>query len=197
MPESKFIDFQAIKSQVSILQILEHYGLMSRLTQVGEIISGKCPVHENNRNIAFRANTTINCWNCFNQCGCNGDIIDFVRRKERVSAQKAAHLIIKWFKLSFIPPVAEAEKAVAENNATPACAQEQANQLADSPASSGTTRFAVKRYWEMSDTVYVPATTIDGAILAGHALPLNLTKAEYVPDSMNSDRETDVQPLPR
>lgn len=197
MSDSKSIDFQAIKSQVSILQILEHYGLMNRLTQVGEIITGKCPVHENNRNIAFRANTTINCWNCFNQCGCSGDIIDFVRRKERVSAQKAAHLIISWFKLSFDTPATEAEDATVETDASPALTHEHAHRLADSPDCTGTTRFAVKRYWEMSDTVYVPATTIDAAILAAHNLPLNLTKAEYVPDSMNSDRETDVQSLPK
>jgi hypothetical protein len=197
MSDSKSIDFQAIKSQVSILQILEHYGLMSRLSQTGEFITGKCPVHESNRNIAFRANTTINCWNCFNQCGCSGDIIDFVRRKERVSAQKAAHLIISWFKLSFDTPVTEAEEATVETDVSPALTNEPAHLLADSPAFSGATMFAVKRYWEMSDTVYVPATTVDAAILAAHNLPLNIAKAEYVPDSMNSDRESDVHPLPQ
>lgn len=194
MSESKTIDFQALKSQVSILQILEHYGLMDRLQQNGDVITGKCPIHESNRNIAFRANIGINHWNCFNQCGCNGDIIDFVRRKERVSAQKAAHLIIGWFKLSFDPPAAEPEETSAESAATPVCTHEPV-RLADSPVCSGALRFAVKRYWEMSDTVYVPATSGAEAIEAAHALPVNNSKAMYVPDSMNSDRETDVHPL--
>jgi hypothetical protein len=195
MSESTFIDFQAIKSQVSILQILEHYGLMGQLRQTGEFITGQCPIHANNRQIAFRANITINCWNCFNQCGCSGDIIDFVSRKERVSAQKAARLIMRWFNLSFDPPIAEHAKPTAEPSATaePTCAE--SNRFCDLTNDDLRPRFAVKRYWEMSDTVHVPADSVETAVEAAHALPLDNTKAAYVPDSMNSDPTTDVHPL--
>jgi hypothetical protein len=54
----------------------------------------------------------------------------------------------------------------------------------------------VKRYWEICDTVEVEAESADKAIEAAHALPLDNTKAQYVPDSLNSDPDTDVQSLP-
>ena len=56
-------------------------------------------------------------------------------------------------------------------------------------------RFAVKRYWEICDEVEVEADSADKAIEAAHALPLDHTKAEYVPDSINSDPDTDVAQL--
>ena len=56
-------------------------------------------------------------------------------------------------------------------------------------------KFAVKRYWEICDTVEVVADSPGEAIEAAHALPLDNTKAEYVPDSINSDPDSDVQPL--
>lgn len=195
MSEPTFIDFQAIKSQVSILQILEHYRLMGSLRQNGDLITGQCPIHDSNRKIAFRANLTINCWNCFNQCGCSGDIIDFVSRKERVSAQKAARLIIRWFDLSFDPPITQREEATSETAASSALANETANHISESPTNDGETRFAVKRYWEVCDIVHVPAASAEAAIKAAHALPLNNEAARYVPDSINSDPDTDVYPL--
>ena len=56
-------------------------------------------------------------------------------------------------------------------------------------------RFAVKRHWEVCDTVEVEADSPWDAIEAAHANPLDNTKAEYVPDSINSDSSCDVQPL--
>lgn len=56
-------------------------------------------------------------------------------------------------------------------------------------------RFAVKRYWELCDTVHVDADGVDKAIEAAHALPLDNTKAAYVPDSINSDPDEEVWSL--
>ena len=56
-------------------------------------------------------------------------------------------------------------------------------------------RFAVKRYWEMCDTVKVEAASADKAIEAAHAIPLDQNIAQYVPDSINSDPDADVYPL--
>ena len=55
--------------------------------------------------------------------------------------------------------------------------------------------FAVKRYWELCDTVHVEAEDVDKAIEAAHALPLDNTNARYVPDSMNSDPDSEVWSL--
>ena len=56
-------------------------------------------------------------------------------------------------------------------------------------------RYAVKRYWELSDEVEVEASSVDEAIGRAHDLPLDESKGDYVPDSLNSDPEADVQPL--
>jgi hypothetical protein len=56
-------------------------------------------------------------------------------------------------------------------------------------------RFTVKRYWEMCDTVKVEAASVAKAIEAAHAMPLDHTIAQYVPDSINSDPDADVYPL--
>jgi hypothetical protein len=55
--------------------------------------------------------------------------------------------------------------------------------------------FLVKRYWEVCDAVRVTANDVATAIATAHELPLNHATAEYVPDSLNSDPETDVQEL--
>ena len=57
-------------------------------------------------------------------------------------------------------------------------------------------KFRVKRYWELCDTVEVEAESVDKAIEDAHALWLDNTEAEYVPDSLNSDPVADVQQLP-
>lgn len=56
-------------------------------------------------------------------------------------------------------------------------------------------KFAVKRYWSVCDEVEVAANSIREAIDLAHELPTDNAKAEFVPDSMNSDPTCDVQPL--
>ncbi len=56
-------------------------------------------------------------------------------------------------------------------------------------------KFTVKRYWEICDEVDVEAESVGKAIEAAHAMPLDNTKAQYVPDSLNSDPDTDVWQL--
>lgn len=56
-------------------------------------------------------------------------------------------------------------------------------------------RFAVKRYWEVCDTVEVEATSVAEAIYVAHAMPVDSFKAEFVYDSLNSDSFVDVHAL--
>ena len=56
-------------------------------------------------------------------------------------------------------------------------------------------KYAVKRYWSVCDEVHVEANSISEAIGIAHELPVDSTKAEFVPDSMNSDPTCDVQQL--
>lgn len=55
-------------------------------------------------------------------------------------------------------------------------------------------KFCVKRYWEVCDEVEVEAKNKDEAIEKAHEMRLS-KYPEYVPDSINSDPETDVQKL--
>jgi hypothetical protein len=57
-------------------------------------------------------------------------------------------------------------------------------------------RYAVKRYWSVCDEVHIEATSVGDAINTSHELPVDSAKAEFVPDSMNSDPNCDVQQLP-
>lgn len=102
--KSKFVDFRAVKSAVNMVQVLEHYGLMSQLRQNGDTITGACPIHEGNNKTAFRVSVSKNCWNCFSQCGCGGNVLDFVSKKENVSLLKAANLLVVWFNLNLESP---------------------------------------------------------------------------------------------
>ena len=56
-------------------------------------------------------------------------------------------------------------------------------------------KYSVKRYWELCDEVEVEANSVGEAIDAAHAMPVDNTQAEFVPDSMNSDSFVDVQTL--
>jgi DNA primase len=124
MPKSTFIDFRAVKREVTMVQVLEHYGLMAKMKQNGDSITGVCPIHEGKNETAFRVSISKNCWNCFSQCGCGGNVLDFVAKKEKVSLPKAARLLVEWFNLKIEssendPPLREkSDSRVRDNKET-------------------------------------------------------------------------------
>lgn len=97
--DSNFVDFRAIKAAVTITQILEHYGLISRLKRSGDTLSGCCPIHGGTNSTQFRVSISKNCWNCFSDCKRGGNVLDFVALKENVSVREAAVRIADWFHL--------------------------------------------------------------------------------------------------
>jgi hypothetical protein len=46
MSKQQFVDFREVKQAVSMLQILDHYGLTDQMTRSGNgrSLSGKCPL---------------------------------------------------------------------------------------------------------------------------------------------------------
>lgn len=52
-------------------------------------------------------------------------------------------------------------------------------------------KYIVKRYWEVCDSVEVDAISSDDAVNKACDLPLS-DNPEYVPDSMNVDEDIDV-----
>jgi DNA primase len=96
---SKFVDFDSLKRAVSIIQILDRYGLTNRLHRSGDSLTGVCPLHAGHNPTQFRVSLSKNCWICFGDCHGGGSIVDFVSRKEGVGIRDAALLIQDWFGL--------------------------------------------------------------------------------------------------
>lgn len=113
MPKSKedFVDFSHVKKSVSIVQVLERYGLTSKLRQSGDKFSGPCPIHNGDNPTQFRVSISKNCWNCFGRCQRGGNILDFVSLKEAVSIRQAALLIQEWFGIVSAKPAASTDSA--------------------------------------------------------------------------------------
>jgi len=94
---SKFVDFKAVKAAVSILQVLERYGIAETFKHSGDSLSGRCPLHDGQNPTQFRVSIGKNCWHCFGRCNDGGNVLDFVARKENISLRKAALLLCEWF----------------------------------------------------------------------------------------------------
>jgi DNA primase len=129
-----WVDFKEIKGRVSIIQILERYGVLDSLTKAGsgDRLSGTCPIHGGTNKTHFRVSVSKNCWNCFGKCQSGGNIIDFVSKKEDIPFRDAALLVAEWFPGSSREKEEPREKprfdtgklAVAENPRTPAAVSE-------------------------------------------------------------------------
>src|SRR5438552_16104823 len=95
----KFVDFRAVKAQVTMQQVLDHYGLTERFTRSGDSLSGPCPIHQGSNPTQFRVSLSKNCWNCFSDCKCGGNVLDFVSRMENCGIREAAFKLADWFNL--------------------------------------------------------------------------------------------------
>ena len=97
---SGFVDFKAIKAAVSMEQVLAHYQLSARFKRgKKDSLSGPCPIHQGSNPNQFRVSLDKNCWNCFSECKCGGNVLDFVAKMESVDLNEAAHRMVGWFNL--------------------------------------------------------------------------------------------------
>ncbi len=99
---AKYIDFGAVKSAVSMTQVLERYGLLAgmRSTHNGDSYEGSCPIHKGSSPDQFKVSVSKNCWNCFSECQCGGNVLDFVAKMESITPLEAAHRLNEWFNLN-------------------------------------------------------------------------------------------------
>ena len=95
--KNKWVDFKKIKSNVSMRDILDRYGLLEGLKQKGDELIGLCPFHKETEG-SFRANLKKNAFHCFG-CKAKGNVLDFVRLKEGDSIREAGLLIQDWFEI--------------------------------------------------------------------------------------------------
>lgn len=99
MSEKRYVDYKRLKELVTIVMILDRYGITEHLKQHGDELRGPCPLHHGEGQRTFHANTTKNAFHCFS-CGKKGNILDFVAAKEGCSIQGASILIADWFQLN-------------------------------------------------------------------------------------------------
>lgn len=142
---AKYIDFDAIKAQVSFQDIFAHYGIEVK-RQKGSELSVLCPFH-NDSKPSLKANVERGVFNCFGGCGAKGDVIAFVQRKEGiVSGDRnqdrvlAARRIVSWFGLSgeeVESPVADDASSIKSKVETDSLGDERADEVADVPEVGG------------------------------------------------------------
>jgi DNA primase len=96
---SDFVSFALVKKSVSIVQILDHYGITNSFKRTSDSLVGPCPIDGGSNKTCFRVSASKSCFKCFGKCKTGGNILDFVSRKEGVSIRDAALLISDWFNL--------------------------------------------------------------------------------------------------
>jgi DNA primase len=118
-----FVSFAEVKRAVTIVALLEHYDLSSKLTAKGQNLVGACPFCEGKSTRQFQVNPEKNAWYCFG-CKQGGNVLDFVAKRERVGVRTAALKLDEWFGLG----LAEAPEKSAPA-AAPAAAPKTSNPI--------------------------------------------------------------------
>jgi DNA primase len=90
LPFPERLDFQEIKRQVAIEDVLAQRGLLGFMRRRGGRLTGNCPVHGGDNTTAFVVDRAKNVWFCFSGCGRGGDVIELVRLLDGVSHREAA-----------------------------------------------------------------------------------------------------------
>ena len=99
MSKTKFVDFKAVKSAITMEQVLEHYGILDKFKRGTDSLNGPCPIHKGSNPTQFRVSISKNIWNCFSECKHGGNVLDFIAEMDDVSIHAAALKSIEWFGL--------------------------------------------------------------------------------------------------
>jgi DNA primase len=89
----RHLDFNYLKRAVSIARVLDDKGLTAQFRARGDKLTGPCPVHGGDNPQAFVANLSKNIWHCFTGCNGGGDVIELVRKMDRISHRRVAHYL--------------------------------------------------------------------------------------------------------
>jgi hypothetical protein len=91
-------DFQSIKQQVTIAQVIEMLGITG-LTPHGETLRGFCPICKEGNNRAFVVTPARNIFYCFSEKR-GGSVIDLVARFKRIPESQAGQQLAQHFGLN-------------------------------------------------------------------------------------------------
>ena len=98
----RHLDFKYLKRAVSIARVLTDKGLIAQFRAREDKLTGPCPVHGGDNPGAFVANLSKNVWHCFTGCNAGGDVVEFVRKIDRISYRQVAQYLSS---LAGCPPV--------------------------------------------------------------------------------------------
>jgi len=87
------LTFSQLKRSVSIMTVLNAEGLTTALKQRGQRLVGPCPVHGGDNPHAFVVDLTRDLWYCFTRCQGGGDVVELVRRMQRIGYRQCAHYL--------------------------------------------------------------------------------------------------------
>lgn len=102
-------------------EVLTRYKLLESFKRARDSLTGPCPIHRGSNPNQFRVSLSKNCWNCFSECKCGGNVLDFVAKMEGVDVTEAANRMVGWFnldlaKLNAGAPPSKAARAAASPN---------------------------------------------------------------------------------
>jgi DNA primase len=133
---TRWIDFSALKREVSIRDVLARYGLLTGLQEknAGRLV-GPCPIHGGKNGTSFNVDLEKNVFHCFSQCG-GGNVLDLVMKLERTeSIRQAGEKLADWFGLKFDRPrrSAAVERGNAEPKPTPSPPARSSSEAGPNP----------------------------------------------------------------
>jgi DNA primase len=99
MSKTPYVDFKAVKTAITMEQVLAHYHLLDGFKRSGDSLSGPCPIHKGTNPTQFRVSMTKNLWNCFSECKHGGNVLDFIAEMEKSTIHAAALKAIEWFEI--------------------------------------------------------------------------------------------------
>ena len=112
-----FVDYKLLKTCVSIIMVLDHYGWVRELKGTGNTVRSCCPIHNGSNDKQFVVNIRKNTWCCFGDCRKGGSILELVSALEKIAIREAAVRIASWFPLSL--PHSPTRSTVMSDNKKP------------------------------------------------------------------------------
>lgn len=82
--------FDMVKNSVDILDVAE---VITDLQGVGNLLTGKCPLHQEQRGRSFVVWTDSQTWRCFGRCNTGGDVIQLVQEcmERKINWERNTH----------------------------------------------------------------------------------------------------------
>lgn len=102
-PKRPFIDYEYLRSQINIIDVLDHLRLKTGMRVRGGAMRGPCPIHgdASTGGRTFSVDLDKNIYQCFDSgCGSKGNVLDLWAAIHRLPLYEAASLMARTFGLA-------------------------------------------------------------------------------------------------